>query len=167
MKRSVCISFVLLLVLLLASVQLALAHAKLDRCTPAVNSSVAQAPAEVRCTFTEKVDVAQSALAVYDANNNQVDNKDMKADPADRDGKTLVVTLNRAKMSNGIYTVKWTSVDAEDGARLDGQWQFGVGVPVVLPKSGVEHSMNWPFALMLAFGGLLLLSMSRRLRRHA
>ncbi len=126
MKRSSLLAFALAIGLTLLFVQFASAHAFIDHCTPEVGSTNAQPPKEVRCVFTAAVDARQAKLAVYDASNNRVDNNDLKADPADRDAKTLVVTLNTTKISGGLYTVKWEAV-AEDGDKTDGQWQFAVG----------------------------------------
>jgi LPXTG-motif cell wall-anchored protein len=128
--------------LLLALTQAALAHSFIDHCTPEVGSTLPQPPKEVRCTYTDPVDVKQTVFAVFDANNNQVDNKDLKSDPNDRDGKTVVVTLNGAKITSGVYTVKWQTT-SEDGHTTDGQWQFSVGaqpVPSVTLVSPTEDT---------------------------
>lgn len=143
------------------------AHAEISQCSPAVNASVPQPPKEVKCSFTEVLDAAKSKLVVYNASNAQVDNKDAKLDPADKDGKTFIVTLNTTQLSNGLYTVKWTAVAKEDGHEESGEWKFGVGVavpaPAVLPKTGADSTGL--FAALFAASGVALLGISLVLRK--
>ena len=126
MKRSFAFAFLCVIASLLAAASLASAHAFIDHCTPALGSTNAQLPKEVRCVFTDAVDAKQAHLQVFDAGNSHVDNNDLQSDPNDRDGKTLFVSLNTAKITGGVYTVKWDAV-ASDGDKTDGQWQFSVG----------------------------------------
>ncbi|MCA1554026.1 MAG: copper resistance protein CopC [Chloroflexi bacterium] len=129
MNRFLACLFACVLACLFVSVQLASAHAFIDHCSPALASTNAQPPKEVRCVFTDAVDAKQAKLQVFNANNARVDNNDLKSDPNDKDGKTLFVTLNTAKITGGVYTVKWEAV-ASDGDKTDGQWQFSVGAQV-------------------------------------
>jgi LPXTG-motif cell wall-anchored protein len=108
-----------------AFVPAAWAHSFIDHCTPDGGASLQQAPAQITCVFTEAIDAKQTRFTVADANNNRVDNNDVKADPNDNKGLTVIVTLNAAKITGGQYTVKWTTVSA-DGDATDGQWQFAV-----------------------------------------
>jgi methionine-rich copper-binding protein CopC len=123
--KKLTISLTLAVGLLFVVLQLASAHAFIDHCTPEVGSTIPQAPSELRCTFTDPIDPKQTTLAVFDASNHQVDNKDLKGDPNDPNGTTVLETLNSAQMSGGLYTVKWSTV-AEDGHATDGQFQFAV-----------------------------------------
>ena len=124
-------ALVLIFGLTLFIVPFASAHAFIDHCTPEVGSTVAQAPQQIQCVFTDPIDPKQTVITVTDASNNQVDNKDLKGDTSDPDGKTVVETLNSAKMTGGLYTVKWSTV-AEDGHATNGQWQFGVALQAAL-----------------------------------
>lgn len=144
MKRQLLFALVLAFGLTLRLIQFASAHAFIDHCTPAVGSTVAQAPKEIRCTFTQAVDAKQTVFAVYDAKNYPVDNKDLKSDPNDKDGKTVVITLNAAKITNGLYTVTWETV-SEDGDKTDGQWQFSVGTGGVPSVSIVSPTADTKF----------------------
>ena len=126
MKRSFAFALLCLLAFLLVAVPRVSAHAFIDHCTPALGSTNAQPPAQLSCVFTDAVDARQTNLQVFDASNNRVDNNDVKSDPNDRDGKTVFVTLNTAKITGGAYTVKWDTV-ASDGDKTDGQFQFSVG----------------------------------------
>jgi LPXTG-motif cell wall-anchored protein len=165
MKHLVFVALALALALMLVFTQLAAAHARPKDCTPAINSSVTQAPKEIKCVHSEAPDLSKSKYAVYDAKNNRVDNNDAKLDPADKDGATVVLTLDTAKVTNGVYTVKWETVSKEDDEAAKGEWLFGVGVPVpvVLPQTGADTSGL--FATLFAVGGVVLLGISLALRK--
>ena len=110
------------------------AHSFIDHCTPEVGSTVAQAPKQIRCVFTDPIDPKQTVMSVFDTSNNQVDNKDLKPDTTDLDGKTVFLTLNTAQITGGLYTVKWSTV-SEDGHATDGQWQFSVAAAQAAPTA--------------------------------
>ena len=183
MKRSFAFAFLCVIASLLAAASLASAHAFIDHCTPALGSTNAQPPKEVRCVFTDAVDAKQAHLQVFDAGNSHVDNNDLQSDPNDRDGKTLFVSLNTAKITGGVYTVKWDAV-ASDGDKTDGQWQFSVGAeeqptpapapssaqqpaPQKLPTTGADNPADLRWAALLAFEGMILLVLARLLRRKS
>ncbi len=111
----------------------ALAHAKLDHCTPAVGSTVAQAPTQIVCVMSEEIDTKLSTMSVSDVSGSPVDKKDAHVDLNDPDHKTLIVSLDPALVKNGIYTVKWHSVTPDDGGITDGTFQFVVGSAPVTP----------------------------------
>ena len=137
MKRALVLIFALIL-FVVANVHPASAHAKLDKCTPAVNATIAQAPTQVVCKFTEEIDAKQSLLSVFDASNMQVDKKDTKADLNDADRMTLVVSLDTAMMKNGVYTVKWKAFTPDDNGVNEGSFNFLVGtgtLPTAVPTT--------------------------------
>ncbi len=125
MKRSSLLGLLLALATTMLAAQAALAHSFIDHCTPDLGSSLALPPAQITCVFTEGVDARQTKFTVTDAGNNRVDNNDLKSDPNDNKGLTVIITLNTAKITGGVYTVKWSTVSA-DGDPTDGQWQFSV-----------------------------------------
>lgn len=145
MKRSVRLAIVLAIASILLWTRSASAHAFIDHCTPELGSTVAQAPKQVQCTYTAPVDVRQTVFGVYDAKKVQVDNKDLKSDPSDPVGKSVIITLNTAKVTPGIYTVKWQTT-AEDGDQTDGQWQFSVGAATAPAVTIVEPAAEVNFA---------------------
>jgi copper resistance protein C len=134
MKSPLLTAFAVALGLMLMLIPSVSAAADVENCTPARNAVLAQAPTEVRCKFTEAVVLAGSSLAVFDANNNRVDNQDTKLDPADEDDMTLVVSLNTSKLSNGAYKVQWVSVAEEGSQRAEGQWSFSIGAGTPSPS---------------------------------
>jgi len=126
MKR-IMLVFVLAAALSLGVFQIAFAHAKLDHCTPAVDTTVAQVPGQVVCVMSEEIDTKLSTISVWDANGVQVDKQDAHVDLNDPDHKTLIVSLDPSSMKDGIYTVKYHTVTPDDGGVTDGTFQFIAG----------------------------------------
>lgn len=137
MKRKLLIALGAML-LAFAAFSVASAHAKLDHCTPAVGSTVATAPAQVVCVYSEEIDTKQSTISVWNASSTQVDRKDAHVDLNDPDHKTLIVSLDTANTPNGLYTVKWHAVTPDDGGISDGTWQFIIGNASATPYPPTE-----------------------------
>jgi copper resistance protein C len=99
----------------------AFAHAFLQSANPAVGSTVAAAPANVTCNFTEALEQHFSKLEVQDASGKRVDSGDMHL--ASGNGKQMLVGL--PKLGAGVYTVIWhaTSVDTH---KTEGHFTFTV-----------------------------------------
>ncbi len=114
--------------LLLALASIALAHAEIDSCTPPVNGTVDTAPDKLTCKTTEALDPKGSSLSVFDAAGLQVDKHDSAVDLNDPDRKTISVSLDAAMMKDGVYTVKWKTLSADDGDSADGSFTFTVGM---------------------------------------
>ena len=143
MKVSLFSALTVALGLILMPIPSVSAAAELEDCTPALDSVLTEAPKQVSCTFTEPLVIGQSMLAVFDANNNQVDNKDIKLDAADAEGQTLVVTLN-GKLSNGAYKIQWVTVSKEDNGRAEGQVAFSISGGTVAPTNPSSASSTTP-----------------------
>ena len=124
------------------------AHAKLDKCSPAPDSGVAQAPSQVKCTFTEEIDTKLSTLSVFDASNVQVDKKDAKVDLNDPDRKTLVVSLDTGLIKNGVYTVKYHVVTPDDNGVTDGSFKFTVGQVIAAPPTPTSAPFNGKISIV-------------------
>src|SRR5512137_2554002 len=133
MKRNMFFSVLVAAALSLMALQVAFAHAQIDHCTPAVGSTVAQAPGQVVCVMTEEIDTKLSTLSVWDADGNQVDKRDAHVDLNDADHKTLLVSVNTAQVTNGVLTVKYHTVTPDDGGITDGTFQFVVGSAAAQP----------------------------------
>ena len=97
----------------------AFGHAFLKSATPAVGSTAASPPAEVRISFTEDVEASFSKIAVQDGAGGDVTSGKVRA----VSGDTLAVGLK--KLLPGSYKVTWhaTSVDAH---RTQGKFTFSV-----------------------------------------
>jgi methionine-rich copper-binding protein CopC len=125
MKGFKLVAMLCAVLLAFAVVPAAWAHSFIEHCTPDVGATLATPPTELRCTFTEAIDVKQTKIDVIDARANTVDNGDLKADPNDNKGLNVILTFNTARMTGGVYTVRWATV-SEDGHATDGQFQFSV-----------------------------------------
>jgi methionine-rich copper-binding protein CopC len=106
--------------LLLATAQLAFAHAHPTQQTPAPDATV-EAPHEVDLDFTEGLEPAFSTLIVIDAAGKQVNSAKSAVDVNNK--KHMSVALGDLKA--GTYQVEWTAV-ANDGHRTQGHYLFNV-----------------------------------------
>jgi methionine-rich copper-binding protein CopC len=137
-------ALLLALAAMLLAVQTALAHSFVDHCTPDSGATLQQPPTQLTCTFTEAIDVKQTKFSVVDEKANTVDNGDLKADPNDNKGVSVILTLNLARMTGGVYTVRWSTV-SEDGDPTDGQFQFSVNAQPVPSIAIVSPTEDTPF----------------------
>ena len=122
--------------LLLGAPRDAAAHARYDHSDPAAESVVPTAPAQLQAWFTEGVRNQGSSLQVTDTAGNRVDNNDGQVDLNDPDRKRMWVTLQA--LPDGVYTVRWVTVSADDGDQAEGTFRFGVGANTVLPPQGAS-----------------------------
>jgi methionine-rich copper-binding protein CopC len=126
MKRTLLVALGATL-LALCAFAIAFAHASLDHCTPAFGSTVASAPAQIVCVYSEEIDTKRSTMSVWDANGSEVDKKDAHVDLNDPNHQTLVVSLDTSKTPDGLYTIKWRTVTPDDNGLSYGSWQFVIG----------------------------------------
>src|SRR5215210_4954172 len=115
---------------LLVALHSAGAHARYDRSDPAADSVVAVAPQQLRVWFTQELVTQGSRLEVLDAAGNRMDAGDSRVDLNDPDRKLILVSLS--PLADGVYTVNWRSVSAEDGDDAEGTFRFGVGASTML-----------------------------------
>ncbi len=164
-------AIIALLVLLLWSVYVvvptsALAHAYLDHADPPLGSTRSQAPTQLRLVFSEQVDSAFSQVHVLNARRETVDRGD-SAVAAD-DPRAMVVSLQTG-LADGVYTVAWRTLSADDGHSESGAYTLVFGsapgaVGVIQPQlSAAEFSAEsalarwWLYlAASLVFGPLLV-----------
>jgi copper transport protein len=102
------------------------AHAVLTHTAPHQNSSVDQAPREVRLEFNEPVEASFGAVRVFDRDGSRVDSGDLSRPGGKRD--SIAMGLDGG-LGRGIYTATYRVVSA-DGHPVSGGFSFGVGVPV-------------------------------------
>ncbi len=126
---------------------------------------LSQAPTQLRLTFSEQVDSAFSQLHVLNARRVTVDRGD-SAVAAD-DPRAMVVSLQPG-LADGVYTVAWRTLSADDGHSESGAYRLVFGtaagaVGVTQPQSSAaEFSAEtalgrwWLYlAASLVFGPLL------------
>ena len=99
----------------------ALAHARLEASTPAANSVVSPAPAQVRLQFNEPLELPFSKVKLVDEKGGVVDASRVAADPTDP--RALVATT--PGLHAGVWRVQWTTV-ARDGHKVKGEFSFRV-----------------------------------------
>src|SRR5262249_58970138 len=113
---------VLVLVVLVATFGVALAHANLVRSNPPAGASLAKAPGYVQLWFSEELEPSFSKATVLDASRQRVDIGDSHVAPDDP--ASLVVTM-RSGLPNGSYVVSWESQSRVDGHIVRGLVPFG------------------------------------------
>lgn len=112
-----------------SNVPAALAHAEPENCTPPIDGTVEAAPDKLVCTTTQALDPEGSKLEVFDADGAQVDEGDSTVDLNDPDRTTISVSLDTAKIQDGVYTVKWETFSVDDNEDANGEFTFTVGSP--------------------------------------
>jgi len=108
---------ILIVLFTLAGFSVAQAHAFLDHASPRVGST-GPAPGQVELWMTEDLEPAFTRVKVFDAQNQEVDNKDARIS-----GSTMIVSL--PKLAPGTYLVKWSAV-ATDTHHTTGTFKFTV-----------------------------------------
>lgn len=122
------VAFALLAFVVLARVPVALAHADIVSCVPAMNGSVSTAPDKLVCKASESLDPKGSSLSVFDAAGVQVDKRDSAVDLNDPDRVTISVSLDTTKLTNGVYMVKWKTLSSADNDEASGEFKFTVAL---------------------------------------
>lgn len=102
-----------------------LAHADYDDAVPAAGEVVSQAPQQVQVWFTQELfrREGQNSLEVYGPDDQKVDQDDAAIDDDNR--KLMTVSL-QSDLPNGVYTVRWRTLSADDGDDTEGEFQFTI-----------------------------------------
>jgi methionine-rich copper-binding protein CopC len=108
--------------MILSAATTAFAHAHLVRATPAVGTTIHEAPAEVLLRFNEKIETAFSTVVVRDSAGKQVDKADAQVDKTDR----LQMRVSVPALTPGTYKVEWRVMSA-DTHKVNGNFTFVVG----------------------------------------
>jgi copper transport protein len=124
---------------------------------PAPNATLSEAPHEVVIRFSERVDARASRLEVLDGHGQRVDHGDATVPPSD----PWRYRVGIHGVADGVYTVAWRVLSADDGHVTDGAHVFAVGTASapgaparVTPQSpGVRPLARW----MTVVGCALLL----------
>lgn len=98
------------------------AHAFLGSAVPAVGSTVASVPKELRLRFTEAVEVRFSHITVTMEGGKEIGQLTIVAAPSDP--QVVVVTLP-APLAPGVYVVRWRVVSV-DTHKTQGDYRFTV-----------------------------------------
>jgi methionine-rich copper-binding protein CopC len=103
---------------------LAGAHASLVKSSPARRATVAQAPARVELTFSERLEPTYAAVSVWDGAGRQVDLKDVAVPRED----TRRLTVSLPPLPAGAYTVRFRVLSV-DGHVVESSFSFTVSGP--------------------------------------
>jgi len=119
--RTITLGFLILFLMILLAAE-AGAHAFLGSAVPAVGSTVASAPKELRLRFTEAVEVRFSHVTVTREGGKEIRPLTIAAVPSDP--QMIVVTLP-APLVPGVYVVRWRVVSG-DTHKTQGDYRFTV-----------------------------------------
>ena len=129
MTRRLLTALAIACVLILAAPVLASAHADLVSSDPASGATLATAPTEIRLTYSEAPDPGVSAVDLLSSGG-----ATLRTGTPTLDGATTLVVPIADPLPDGVYTVSWRVVSADDGHVTAGAFPFGVGTS---PGTGV------------------------------
>ena len=104
-------------------VSAASAHALLQSADPAPNSVLRTVPAAVTLTFTEAPDPKLSSIRIIDSAGAARSTGPISAVPGNADA----LSIQPGPLPDGVYTVAWRTVSAEDGHIAAGSYAFSIG----------------------------------------
>lgn len=125
------------LLLAMAALGVALAHAELIGAEPLPNSVVPEAPERVRLFFSEPIVPQFFALEVYDAARRRVDRGDAQVSPMD----VSVLEVGLRDVGPGVYTVVWRVLSLDDHV-VQGTFVFGVGAGTSLEGAAMAGTTS-------------------------
>ncbi len=112
-RVAVCLAIAAVIV---ASVPVLLAHAKLERTVPAANATLNAPPASVQLFFSQVPDAAVSRMSIKGPS------PKVQLVKTHVMGKSLMATVD-GEMTDGLYTVSWQT-SADDGHGQKGEFGF-------------------------------------------
>ncbi len=132
---------IVLLILSSISIPFAGAHPYAEETIPSLTSNTPSGTTEVIVYFSEAIDINFSELKVFDANGNQVDNKD-----TDYYEEELSLIVTTPPLEDGVYTASTKVLSKVDGHLVPGAFLFAVGDVVIDPSLlGVEQPSDLTF----------------------
>ncbi len=99
-------------------------HASPITYNPTPNSildSAQSLPDKVTIVFTERPEIKASSIKVLNSNNERIDTNDLTTLDSD---KTIATSLDKSKITPGIYTVNWAVLSKDDGHITKGSYVF-------------------------------------------
>ena len=129
-----------LLFVVVGTVSAHVAHAKVLSATPAIGSTIAQAPTKVTVFTAENInpDPKLSNLFVYSPAGDLISQGDAKVSLSDP--KQMSISIKPG--GNGVYIVQWITVSALDGDPDEGAFVFTVKPAVVATPTATSHGSN-------------------------
>ena len=142
------LAFISTLLALLLLARPVAAHQDLERAEPGFDAVLNEPPSVVRLWFAGELDSFESTLAVYDAQDRQIDLGDAGVNHEDR--HLLQVSLS-GDLQPGQYIVRWTAVDDEDAHPVQGEYTFTIAGTPTAPGSNLAVVIS-AGALIAAIG---------------
>jgi methionine-rich copper-binding protein CopC len=121
-------AFILLVAVILLTPRIVSAHASVVACAPHIGANLKQAPTQLICLFDQPLHADKVLLTVIAPNGQRVDKNDARL--FENDAYSVIVSLDPAKMTDGIYQVNWQVTDTLDEGQTSGTVQFGVNTVV-------------------------------------
>jgi len=84
-------------------------------------------PDKVVILFSERPEPKVSYIHVTDSENKRVDNNDFKI--TGQNDREVTVTLDKSKLSDGVYSVSWLVLSRDDGHITKGSYVFNIQPP--------------------------------------
>jgi methionine-rich copper-binding protein CopC len=84
-------------------------------------------PDKVVILFSERPEPKVSYIHVTDSENKRVDNNDFKI--TGQNDREATVTLDKSKLSDGVYSVSWLVLSRDDGHITKGSYVFNIQPP--------------------------------------
>ena len=116
---------------LLALPGVALAHAYLERSSPAGNTIVESAPTRIQLWFTERPELRFSEVTLYTADGQKLAHGPLSIAPDD----PRSVVFDVGTVPHGTYTVAWKTLSADDGHVAAGAFAYAVGLDQPAPTA--------------------------------
>jgi len=145
---------------LLLAVSVASGHSLLTRSEPEAGQILDRAPEKVIAWFGEELDAQLSSMRVVDNQGKQIDNGDGRVDLNDLDHRSMIATLP-PDSPDGIYTVQWSAVSAEDGDASEGVFSFTAGQGAAAPDTAAQPAggASWIAGAIIGVIALILLAL--------
>jgi copper transport protein len=109
------------------------AHAQLVSSEPSAGQRLDEAPTAVALVFSERIDQLGTSADVLDAQGKTVVSTGGTVEPSDPYRLTIPLPV----LADGLYSVQWRSLSADDGHSSEGFFTFGVG-NVDVPTNGQQ-----------------------------
>ena len=130
----------LALALLLLLPTAAEAHALVVSSDPPAGASLIRVPSVVTVTFSEAPEPNRSYIRVFNSSNDLVSRGAARSVPSNRPQ----LTVQLEPLLNGVYTVRWYTVSADDGHASSGSFTFGVGPSAYAFSGGPAPALAAP-----------------------
>jgi methionine-rich copper-binding protein CopC len=93
-------------------------------------------PDKVVILFSERPEPKVSYIHVTNSENERIDNNDFKI--TGKNDREATVTLDKSKLSNGVYSVSWLVLSRDDGHITKGTYVFSIQPPQLQQQSSQQ-----------------------------